>query len=455
MKTWKLLSLAAVVALASTALVSCQSDDDWQEETPNEATNQEVHTCPLELNISKEDYADAPQTRSAEAWAKDDQIYLTFTVGSSTTSGVATYDGSKWNISYFGNLTEGTTTLCAAVYIEDAESVSNSNVLLNERSAIYEDTNAQYIYSGGSLTVTANLSPKFGRVRFAGISNAAISVYGITYCTSYDFSTQKYITSSKLISTTVSTTGYTPYIYGDFTDTTSPRLNLITSTSGFTRSLPTNIYRKGESGYITIPSESAYDSWVNALIIPIDGKDLKLLPVEYSNGNFFLAETELTKEMYNAMTGSNDYTTDLQTPVILNNPSSVSSLFSTIKTNTGFSFRVPTVSEWKFAAKGGTLSKGYIYSGSDNLSEVGWYSENSNSKLHDVKQLAPNELGFYDMSGNVREHTSNTSGYWNAYGGAYSLSASACEPTSYYTYSYNSSSGYLPDMCGLRIALSH
>jgi hypothetical protein len=366
---------------------------------------------------------------------------------------VATYDGSKWYISYFGDLTEGTTTQCAAVYIEDAESVSNSNVLINERSAIYEDTNAQYIYSGGSLTVTANLSPKFGRVRFAGISNAAISVYGITYCTSYDFSTQKYTTSSLLISTTVSTTGYTPYIYGDFTDTTSPRLNLITSTSGFTRSLPTNIYRKGESGYITIPSESAYDNWVNALIIPIDGKDLKLLPVEYSNGNFFLAETELTKEMYQTMTGTSSYTTDLQTPVELL-PSDVSSMFSQLKIKTGFSFRIPTESEWMFAAKGGNLSKGYTYCGSNNLDEVGWYSGNSEGKLHDVKQLAPNELGFYDMSGNAREHTSYNSSSWQAYGGCYNVSASSCTKTSYIgTYAtYTTTSTY---KVGLRIALSH
>jgi formylglycine-generating enzyme required for sulfatase activity len=73
-------------------------------------------------------------------------------------------------------------------------------------------------------------------------------------------------------------------------------------------------------------------------------------------------------------------------------------------------YRLPTEMEWMFAAKGGNQSQGYTYSGSNDINAVAWYSGNSGSTTHNVGTKAANELGIYDMSGNVYEWV------WDIYG---------------------------------------
>lgn len=71
---------------------------------------------------------------------------------------------------------------------------------------------------------------------------------------------------------------------------------------------------------------------------------------------------------------------------------------------TGEKFRLPTEAEWEFAARGGKKTKGYDYSGGNDIDEIAWYQDNSDSGPHEVATKEPNELGLYDMTGNVWEH---------------------------------------------------
>ena len=445
------LTFGFLCSICMSMLVACSSQDDILDDIQKDEEANQPHTCELVLNVTKAGFDDEPQSRAASGWVNGDKIYLTFTVGSGTSYGDAVYNNGSWTVNYYGSLTKGATTKCTAVYFDNPEFESSSVIKITENTGIYEDSNGSYVFNGGTLSVTADLKPKTGRIRFAGTNNDEITVYGISHYTSYDCSNGKFTNSIGALKTKVSS-GYTPYIYGYFSDTEQPRLNVITATSGYTRLLSTSIYKAGDSGYMTIPTETSHNGWQNSVILRVNGIEFTMIPVVSSTQSFLLAETETTTQLYNAITGSTDSSS--QVPKTGLSWDSWNTFISQISTITELDFRMPTVTEWEYASKGGSKSQGYTYSGSNIISNVAWYSGNSNNSVHPVKQLQPNELGFYDMSGNVWEVTStitSTSYYYYWCGGSYSCSEARCTNSS----TYYDSPSYTVSEGGLRLALSN
>lgn len=120
--------------------------------------------------------------------------------------------------------------------------------------------------------------------------------------------------------------------------------------------------------------------------------------------DYYIGETEVTQELWQAVMGNNPSTfSGSQRPVETVSWNDCQKFITKLNRLTGKNFRLPTEAEWEYAARGGNKSKGYKYSGSNTIGNVAWYEYNSNSRTHDVKTKTPNELGIYDMSGNVWE----------------------------------------------------
>ena len=221
------------------------------------------------------------------------------------------------------------------------------------------------------------------------------------------------------------------------------------------------------------------------MTVNVGGVPFKMIRVEGgSMGTFYIGETQVTQKLWQAVMGDNpakfkgqDHPVEFVSwnDICGNDGSGTDPNCFLYKLNkeTGKKFRLPKESEWEYAAKGGNKSKNYTYAGSDNIDEVAWYWKNSgnkylegsdddwnwdtvkknNAKTHPVKQLIPNELGIYDMSGNVWEWCQDLYAPKGSdrvlRGGSWCSNTGSCRVANRYSYSPGSHG----DIGGFRLAL--
>lgn len=120
--------------------------------------------------------------------------------------------------------------------------------------------------------------------------------------------------------------------------------------------------------------------------------------------DYYIGKYEVTQSLWQAVMGTNpSYFKGDNLPVEQVSWDNCLEFISKLNSLTGRKFRLPTEAEWEYAARGGKKSRGYQYSGSFNISDVAWYNGNSGNKIHPIGMKQANELGVYDMSGNVNE----------------------------------------------------
>ena len=221
-----------------------------------------------------------------------------------------------------------------------------------------------------------------------------------------------------------------------------------------------------EGGTFRMGADEKQASWAAA-----DEKPLH----EVALSDYYIGQYPVTQGLWRAVTGRNpsnnkagdDY------PVEYVSWDDCQGFIKKLNDRTGLAFRLPREAEWEYAARGGRQSRGFIYSGSDNADEVAWHAGNSSlgfwkgRRTHPVGQKKPNELGLYDMSGNVWEWCQDWYGEYTAEtqtdpagpasgryrvlrGGSYWCGARHCRVS----FRIDGDPGYRYDDFGLRLVLS-
>lgn len=443
MRTNSLFDVIAGVILGVTVLVSCETEALLPPVVDNIVLP--LGKASMRLDCGLPSYGTSTKGEGIEGeWPDSSKVYLQFEVGDKYVSGSATYDLEEdiWSVEYAGTLLTVESARCQAYYFENAGEATFEEVPMTEKTAVYQDTTATYSFSfeDNLIILKGKLKPYLSRVRLEGKYKQGYNFDGPLHYTSYSMLDNKFVSSSKMICDTIPESGKTDYYYLFFEDQNNKQMSFYDYVKGdkFTRTFPENVFVMGKSGYINAPTAEAYSGWeAEKLYKDIKVYDTSIRVIRVEPGTFmmgqvtstqsssmpvhkvsltkpfYVSETEITNDVYKSVMGSTPSRyTHYRKPVQNVSWTGCNSFIQALNKHTALNFRLPTEAEWEFVARGGNMSKGYVkYSGANSYSDVAVFSGSSSSSVTSdsdkgpafVASKKPNELGVYDMSGNVAE----------------------------------------------------
>ena len=456
----------AATLLSAAIFTGCSADDAYDFETSApviDSLNREVHTARLHMtaDLGGFDGAEGETAstrrlhRGGSQWLAGDTVYLQFKNASDRVDGVAIYQSDKtWKVNYYGSLPSGVEGQCEAYFFDGATSASYTEVVLDAQTAIYSDTQATWILEDGEMRVTAHLKPMTGRIRFKSTSGTRYAASGFKCYTKYSITNNTFSSTEAFAEGNVGSDGYTPYYYGFFANGSDKTITIDDRDNWviFGRKLPSTALTQGHSGCLNVPTMTDSNGWtikdypnqtitvkgVSFVMVPVKGGTFTMGATTEQSGarsdespthqvtlsNYYIGQTEVTQALWKAvmiysptidgLSWRSSWGLGANYPAYCISYNDVQSFITKLNNLTGRTFRMPTEAEWEYAARGGSKRKGYLYSGSNTLGNVGWYDSNSGSKPPPVAQKAANELGLYDMSGHVWEWCSDWYGSYSS-----------------------------------------
>lgn len=441
MKTQYIFRLFPIFILFS-LMISCSD-----EESLLSNHNEENKTLRLCFNAAPPTF-DSLSTRAVLEWPDSATLYIKFygsSSGYTVGKGVYSKSSNEWTLTYTGTIEADKGLSCEVWYFENIDNGKVSLSPFSPFTCVYNDSTAEYLLNNGTMNIDAHLRPESARLKFQGTPGTELKLSGWPRHASFYLTTYSFSDTEATFDLMVCEDGYTQYVYADIADNSVVDLDLeVNSKDVYSRDFTAGTIQNGKTYSIAVPNDDS-KTWSHdqrIFTLTSNGKAVTFKMNKVEGGTFqmgsatgesneqpvhsvtiskdyYMCETEVSQALWYAVMGQSPTTDELQWSSSYglgdNYPAYyisfsdcqafLNELNSKLSAELGSSeaFRFPTEAEWEFAAKGGNKSKEYIYSGGNNLGVVGWYSANSGGATQVVKSKRSNELGLYNMSGNVSE----------------------------------------------------